>query len=61
MDSMTSHHITSDLTNLSIHNEYDGTDEIILGDGSGFTVSHIRSLELLITTQTTQKVLFHSL
>ena len=46
MDSTTSHHITGDLTNLSIHNEYDGTDEIILGDGSGLTVSHIGYLEL---------------
>ena len=46
MDSTTSHHITGDLTNLSIHNEYDGTDEVILGDGSGLTVSHIGYLEL---------------
>ncbi|KAL6346343.1 hypothetical protein AAG906_033139 [Vitis piasezkii] len=34
MDSATSHNITGDLANLSIHNEYDGTDEVILGDGS---------------------------
>ena len=46
MDSATSHNITGDLANLSIHNEYDGTDEVILGNGSGLTVSHIGSLEL---------------
>ena len=45
MDSTTFHNITSDLANLSIHSEYDGTDEVILGDGSGLTVSHIGSLE----------------
>ena len=45
MNSATSHNITGDLANLSIHSEYDGTDEVILGDGSGLTVSHIDSLE----------------
>ncbi|KAL6329253.1 hypothetical protein AAG906_014865 [Vitis piasezkii] len=34
MDSATFHNITGDLANLSIHSEYDGTDEVILGDGS---------------------------
>jgi hypothetical protein len=46
MDSAASHNITSDLNNLSIHSEYDGTDEVVLGDGSGLTVSHIGSLTL---------------
>ena len=45
MDSATPHNIMGDLANLSIHNEYDGTDEVILGDGSGLTISHIGSLE----------------
>ncbi|GMY32168.1 Retrovirus-related Pol polyprotein from transposon RE2 [Fagus crenata] len=35
LDSAASHNITGDLSNLSIHSEYDGTDEVILGDGSG--------------------------
>uniref|UniRef100_A0A2N9HT29 Reverse transcriptase Ty1/copia-type domain-containing protein n=1 Tax=Fagus sylvatica TaxID=28930 RepID=A0A2N9HT29_FAGSY len=34
LDSAASHNITGDLSNLSIHSEYDGTDEVILGDGS---------------------------
>ena len=46
MDSAASHNITGDLANLSIHSKYDGTDEVILGVGSGLTVSHIGSLEL---------------
>ena len=46
MDSTASHNITGDLANLSIHSGYDGTDEVILGDGSGLTVSHIGCLEL---------------
>ncbi|KAE8731838.1 hypothetical protein F3Y22_tig00002511pilonHSYRG00364 [Hibiscus syriacus] len=46
MDSTASHNITGDLNNLSIHSEYDGTDEVVLGDGSGLVVAHIRSLTL---------------
>ena len=46
IDSAASHNITGDLTNLSIHSEYDGTDEVVLGDGTGLVVSHIGSLAL---------------
>ncbi|KAE8728752.1 hypothetical protein F3Y22_tig00004072pilonHSYRG00090 [Hibiscus syriacus] len=35
MDSAASHNITGDLKNLSIHSEYDGTDKVVLDDGSG--------------------------
>ncbi|KAF7151361.1 hypothetical protein RHSIM_Rhsim02G0160900 [Rhododendron simsii] len=35
IDSAASHHVTADLGNLSIHSEYDGPDDIIIGDGSG--------------------------
>ena len=46
LDSTASHNITGDISNLSIHSEYDGIDEVILGDGSGLAVSHIGSLAL---------------
>jgi hypothetical protein len=46
LDSAASHNIMGDLANLSVHSEYDGTDEVILGDGSGLAVSHIGSLAL---------------
>lgn len=46
LDSAASHNITGDLFNLSIHSKYDGTDEVILSDGSGLSVSHIGSLAL---------------
>ncbi|GMY30384.1 CCHC-type integrase [Fagus crenata] len=35
IDSAASHNITGDLANLSVHSEYDGTDEVVIGDGSG--------------------------
>ena len=49
LDSAASHNITGDLSNLSIHSEYDGTAEVILGDGLGLAVSHTGSLNLQCT------------
>ena len=46
IDSAASHNMTTDLSNLSINYEYDGTDEVVIGDGSGLPVSHIGSLSL---------------
>lgn len=46
MDSAASHNITDDIVNLSIHSEYDGTNEVIFGDDSSLSVSHIGSLTL---------------
>ncbi|XP_012845667.1 PREDICTED: uncharacterized protein LOC105965646 [Erythranthe guttata] len=36
VDSGASHHITSDLQNLSIHSDYGGNEDIIVGDGSNY-------------------------
>jgi len=44
IDFAASHNITGDLINLSVHSEYNGTDEVVIGDGSGLRVSHIGSL-----------------
>ena len=46
IDSATSHNITSDLANLSIHSEYEGQDEVVLGDGTGLQIAHIGSTTL---------------
>jgi len=40
-DSAASHNITFDLAYLSVHWEYDGTDEVVIGDGSGLQVTHV--------------------
>ena len=52
IDSTASHNITGDLQNLSIHFEYDGIDEVLLGDGTGLTITHIGSLTLPKPTKT---------
>ena len=44
VDLATSHNMITDLSNLSINSEYDGTDEVVIGDGLGLPVSHIGSL-----------------
>ena len=36
--------MTTNLSNLFIHYEYDGTYEVVIGDGLGLQVSHIGSL-----------------
>lgn len=52
IDSAASHNITGDLANLSVHTEYDGTDEVVIGDGSGLRVSHSGSLVFRSPTRT---------
>ena len=37
-DSIASHNITDDLAKLYVHSEYDGTDEVVISDGSGLRV-----------------------
>ena len=46
LDSGASHHVTSDLNNLSLHSPYDGSDDIMIGDGSGLSITHSGSLHL---------------
>ncbi|KAF8397545.1 hypothetical protein HHK36_016463 [Tetracentron sinense] len=41
VDSAASHNMTTDLSNLSINSEYDGTDEVVIGDGSAAEDSSI--------------------
>lgn len=52
LDSGASHHVTSDLSNLSLHAPYIGTDDIMIGDGSGLPITHTGSTSLK-TPQTT--------
>ncbi|XP_019237368.1 PREDICTED: uncharacterized protein LOC109217567 [Nicotiana attenuata] len=40
MDSGTTHHLTSDLENLGIDSEYQGPEEVTLGNGSKLPISH---------------------
>ena len=40
-DSGASFHATNDLNNLSIHAPYDGTGELVIGEGSCLQITHI--------------------
>jgi len=46
IDFTASHNITSQVSNLHLHFEYDGTDEVLIGDGSGLKITHSGSLTL---------------
>lgn len=52
IDSAASHNITGDLQNLSIHSKYDGTNEVLLGDGTSLAIKHIGSLALRTPNKT---------
>lgn len=40
------------MSKLSVHSEYDVTDEVIIGDGSGLAISHIGTINLRLPTRT---------
>lgn len=48
LDSTTLHNITSNISNVYIHFEYDGQDEVVLGDDTGLVVTHVGSKVSLI-------------
>ncbi|XP_019085799.1 PREDICTED: branchpoint-bridging protein-like [Camelina sativa] len=41
LDSGATHHITSDLNSLSLHQPYNGGDDLVIADGSTMPISHI--------------------
>ncbi|KAH7690226.1 hypothetical protein IHE45_02G032900 [Dioscorea alata] len=52
LDSGATHHVTHDLDNLALHSPYDGTEELIIGDGLGLAISNTGSTSLLTNTTT---------
>lgn len=52
LDSGASHHVTSDLGNLSLHEQYTGADDIMIGDGTSLPITHTGST-FLTTPETT--------
>ncbi|XP_010513467.1 PREDICTED: uncharacterized protein LOC104789470 [Camelina sativa] len=51
MDSGATHHMTSDLHNLSLHHPYQGGDSVTVGDGSALSIKHTGSLSLPSTSR----------
>lgn len=48
LHSEASHYVTNDLGILSLHALYDGTEELIIGDGSSLPITHIGSLKFSV-------------
>ncbi|CAA7058393.1 unnamed protein product [Microthlaspi erraticum] len=46
MDTGATHHMTSDLHNMSHQQPYTGNDAVLIGDGSGLSISHTGSISL---------------
>ncbi|KAL6342774.1 hypothetical protein AAG906_016608 [Vitis piasezkii] len=51
-DGGASHHVTTDLNNLSLHAPYTGSDDVMIGDGTGLLISHTGSASLPSSTTT---------
>ncbi|XP_010412615.1 PREDICTED: uncharacterized protein LOC104698941 [Camelina sativa] len=50
LNSAATHHISSDLANLSLHQPYTGGEQVVVGDGQGLPITHTGSAYL--TSQT---------
>ena len=50
LDSGASHHVTTDLNNLSLHAPYNGVDNIMIGDGKGLPITHTGSTTISTST-----------
>jgi len=46
-DTRANHHISTNLNNMHIYSEYDGLEEVQIGDGTGLKISHVGSTTLL--------------
>ena len=46
LDNGASHHITTDLNNLTLHAPYDGPDDIVIGDDNGLHITHSNTTSL---------------
>uniref|UniRef100_A0A1J3J5G1 Retrovirus-related Pol polyprotein from transposon TNT 1-94-like beta-barrel domain-containing protein n=1 Tax=Noccaea caerulescens TaxID=107243 RepID=A0A1J3J5G1_NOCCA len=51
LDSGATHHITSDLANLALHQPYTGGEEVIVGDGNGLAITQTGSTTLPSSTR----------
>ncbi|CAA7051267.1 unnamed protein product [Microthlaspi erraticum] len=58
-DTGATHHITSDLANLSLHQPYNGGEEVLVGNGNSLPISHtgFASIPLLAKTLSLNNVL----
>lgn len=46
LDSGASHHIASDFNNLSLHTPYNGSDNVMIGNGTGLPITHTGSVSI---------------
>lgn len=46
MDIGASHHVTQDLQQLTLANPYPGSDQVMVGDGTGMNITHIGNTSL---------------
>lgn len=50
MDSGATNHLTSQLKHMTSYSDYDGQDQLFIGDGSNLPISHTGSISLNLTS-----------
>ena len=52
LESSASNNITYDLTNMVVHNEYQGKDHVVVGNGAGLAIGHTSSSKITCSSLT---------
>lgn len=52
LDSGATHHVTHDLSNLQTHAPYDGSEELIIGDGTTLPITHVGKFSISVNSRT---------
>ncbi|RVW61290.1 Retrovirus-related Pol polyprotein from transposon RE2 [Vitis vinifera] len=59
LDSSVSHHISNDLQNLSLHSDYAGPDDIIIGDSKGLEITQLLQDNTILDTTLVEHLTIH--
>ncbi|KAH9768735.1 retrovirus-related pol polyprotein from transposon RE1 [Citrus sinensis] len=54
LDSGTTHHLTNNMANMHVSNEFRGNDKLIIGDGKGLSITHVGNTNLTIQSSKIQ-------
>ncbi|KAH9678443.1 retrovirus-related pol polyprotein from transposon RE1 [Citrus sinensis] len=54
LDSRATHHLTNNMANMHVSNEFRGNDKLIIGDGKGLSITHVGNTNLTVQSSKTQ-------
>ncbi|KAH9793888.1 hypothetical protein KPL71_004697 [Citrus sinensis] len=54
LDSGATHHLTNDMANMHVSNEFRGNDKLIISDGKGLSITHVGNANFKVQSSKTQ-------